>query len=70
MCIRDRPNKKRSKLSRRNTTQNCGKYDVRYTHDNCNNVNYNCKYENYRGYRKRRMKKPSTTGQVLSLIHI
>ena len=44
----------------RNTTQNCGKYDVRITHDNYNNDNYNCKYENYRGYRKRRMKKPST----------
>ena len=26
-----------------------------YTSDN-----YNCKYENYRGYHKRRMKKPST----------
>ena len=70
MCIRDscRPNKKRSKLSRRNTTQNCGKYDVRYTHDNYSNDNYNCKYENYgEYYHKRRMKKPSTAVQVGSL---
>ena len=62
-----RYNKKRSKLSRRNTTQNCGKYDVRYTHDNYNNDNYNCKYENYRGYHKRRMKKPSTAVRISSL---
>ena len=81
MCIRDRHlrhytygdkyhcryNKKRSKLSRRNTTQNCGKYDVRDTHDNYNNDNYNCKYENYRVYHKRRMKKPSTAVHVGSL---
>ena len=61
-----RPNNKRSKLSIRNTTQNCGKYDIRYTHDkyqangNYSIDNYNCKYENYRGYHKRRTKKPST----------
>ena len=61
-----RPNEKHSKLSIRNTTQNCGKYDVRYTHDkyqandNYSIDNYNCKYENYRGYHKRRMRKPST----------
>lgn len=56
-----RPNKKHSKLSRRNTMQNCGKYDVRYTHNNYSNDNYICKYENYgEYYHKRRMKKPST----------
>ena len=49
-----RPNDERSKLSIRNTTQNCGKHDVRYTHDNYSN------YKNYRGYHKRRTKKPST----------
>ena len=62
-----RPNNKRSKLSIRNTTQNCGKYDVRYTHDNYSNNYYNCKYENYRGYHKRRMKKQSTAVQIGSL---
>ena len=40
-----RSNKKRSKLSRRNNTQNCGKYDGRYTHEKYkvndkNNYNY------------------------------
>ena len=56
-----RYNKKRSKLSRRNNTQNCGKYDGRFTHEKYKaNDNYNCNYKNYRGYHKRRMKTQST----------
>ena len=56
-----RPNEKRSKLSIRNTTQNCGKYDGRYTHDKYKvNANYNYKYSNYdEYYHKRRAKECS-----------
>ena len=64
-----RPNKKRIKLSRRNNTQNCGKYDVRYTYDSYKvNDNYNNNYSNYRGYHKRWMKKPSTAVQIGSCL--
>ena len=53
--------KRRNKLSLRNTTQTCDKYDVRYAQEKYKAIdNYNCKYNGKpysEYYYKRRMKK-------------